>query len=455
MRIIFISHFFPPKYNAGTENYTAGLASAFQASGHEVQVICAEDWSTGDNYWNGVTHDYYGSVPVHRIHINWTRASDPNRILYMSQATEAWFDQFLVQTKPDIVHITSLSSLGIGVMRSVRRAGLPLLLTLMDFWFLCPSIQLLHSDGHLCDGKTTVWQCQTCLLNHSGWYRHFSSLVPIPSIQEILLEKLAQIPLVTRQRGFRGMLLNMRERKRLLIEALDLPDRILSHSFFVHDMFAQHTSRAIEVLPLGHDLSWLGDEFAKTNSKGLRFGYIGQIQHTKGIHILVQAFQQASLGTDARLDIWGDITRNPTYVETLRTLINHHPGIQLRGRFERSQLATVLAQIDVLVVPSIWYENAPLVIQEAFAAKTPVITSNLGGMAEAVSHEVNGLLFAGNDASALAHQMQRLYHDPGLLQRITAGVPPVKRVKQEVEELTVIYQKLATEHATISSRQMK
>jgi glycosyltransferase involved in cell wall biosynthesis len=79
------------------------------------------------------------------------------------------------------------------------------------------------------------------------------------------------------------------------------------------------------------------------------------------------------------------------------------------------------------------------VIQEAFAAKIPVITTNLGGMAEAVTHEVNGLLFERGDASDLARQMKRVVDEPGLLERLRAGIPEVKSVRAEVEELEKIY----------------
>ena len=149
MRILLISHFFPPKYNAGTEKYTLSLAVGLQSNGHEVEVLCAEDWDEGEHYWNGVTEDIYQGVLIHRIHLNWLKAGNPNKILYDSSLIEEWTNQFLKGNDFDIVHITSASSLGAGVLRSVKRAGIPLVLTLMDFWFICPSVQLLRSDGSL------------------------------------------------------------------------------------------------------------------------------------------------------------------------------------------------------------------------------------------------------------------------------------------------------------------
>jgi glycosyltransferase involved in cell wall biosynthesis len=152
MRILFVTHFSLPKHNAGTENYTLDLAKTLLAKAHEVEILCAEDWDHGDKYWNGVTHDVHDGISVHRIHLNWIKARNANKILYDSSLIESWLNQFLAVSDFDLVHVTSAYSLGIGVLRSVKRAGIPLVLTLMDFWFVCPSIQLLRSDGSLCDG---------------------------------------------------------------------------------------------------------------------------------------------------------------------------------------------------------------------------------------------------------------------------------------------------------------
>jgi glycosyltransferase involved in cell wall biosynthesis len=455
MRILFVTHFFPPKHNAGTENYTLDLARALHSKGHEVEILCAEDWDSGDNYWNGVTDDIYDGVAVHRIHLNWIKARDPNKILYDSSSTEKWFNQFLAVNDFDLVHVTSAYSLGIAVLRSVKRAGIPLVLTLMDFWFICPSVQLLRSDGSLCDGKTTPSQCQSCLMDGSHVFHRLERAALPGEIRSRIWGTLAHITLLAKQRGLRGMLLNMHERKRVLSQALALPDVVISHSATVREMFSKNTSIPIEIIPNGHNISWLSSYQRKVGVDIFRFGYIGQIQMTKGVHILIEAFLRSGLDGKARLDIWGDYSRNTGYADQLRTRIGGDHSITLRGRYERAQLASVLAEIDVLIVPSLWYENAPLVIQEAFAAKIPVIATNLGGMAEAVAHEVNGLLFERGDADDLSRQLQRIVDEPELLGRLLAGIPPVKTIDEEVSELETIYQRLIVHKDRVINSQIK
>src|SRR3972149_3249734 len=130
MRILLISHFFPPIHNAGTENYTLNLAKELQSRGHMVEVLCAEDWDFGENHWNGVTKDLYEGVLVQRVHLNWVKAENPNMSLYENLVAEEWLDNFLRINKFDLVHVTSVSSLGVGVFRSIKRFDIPLILTL-------------------------------------------------------------------------------------------------------------------------------------------------------------------------------------------------------------------------------------------------------------------------------------------------------------------------------------
>ena len=444
MRILIVTLFFPPARNAGTENYSLGLATALQARGHDVQVVCAEDWEDGDAYWNGVTQDRLQGVTVNRVHLNWARAQNPNRVLYTSPQVDRWFADFLAAAKPDLVHVTSTATLGVGVLHAVRQAGIPLVLTLMDFWFLCPRTVLMTGEGHTCSGVTTPWECQQCLLAGSGAYGRLHHLLP-HRLEARFWHAAGHTPQFNRVRGLRGMALDMDERKALLTQALAAPDVILSHSAFVARMFAQAgCPYPVTHLPNGHDLAWLADHAGKTPSDVLRVGYMGQIHPIKGVHVLIDAFRQAEFGDAARLRIWGNLDHMPGYAHTLRAQIGDDPTITLAGRFDRADLGRVLADIDVLVVPSVWYENAPLVIQEAFATGTPVITTDFGGMREAVTDHLDGLLFPREDVAALAARLRRLVDEPDLLPRLRAGIRPVRTIGKEVDELETLYARLVS-----------
>jgi glycosyltransferase involved in cell wall biosynthesis len=439
MRIVLVTHFLPPERNAGTENYTFGLARALAGNGHSVDVVCATGWTSGQRYWNGVTCDLIDGIRTHRLSLHWMKARDPNRVLYESDVVERWFEELINSVRPEVVHVTSAATLGLGVIRAAHRQPVAQILTLMDFWFMCPRTVLTRDDGQLCRGQTTAWECQKCLLGSSGLFQRLHAWLPDRYEEVFWAGIVSKTPVLARLNGARGMALNMVERKQVMRDVLGLPDVILSHSRFVRDMFeASGCSVRVRHLPNGHDLKWLKGFPGKTQSDALRVVFMGQLAHPKGVDTLIDGFKCAEL-RNARLDIWGDLTKNVGYVSRLRDCIGSVGAISLRGPFNRNSIGRVLSETDVVVVPSRWYENAPLVIQEAFATKTPVIATNLGGMAECVQHEVNGLLFERNDARDLGRQLRRVSEEPGLLDTLRSGIPEVKTIQDETRELEAVY----------------
>lgn len=447
MKILFISNGYPPRQWAGTETYTAGIAQELDRQGHEVQVLCGGDWQEGPEYWNGYTDEFYHDIPIRRLNFNWTKAPDPFRYLYADPVVAEFLSGYLDELQPDLVHVTSCDILSASILGVVKEAGLPLVLSLTDFWFLCPRWNLLRSDGENCTGVTTDWECLSCNLYDEKVYNWPNLILPEAIVSRVLTT-FSKYPILTRQRGLRGMAGDMADRKEYLLKVLELPDYRITASTFVRDIFLDNGVVApIKVQAYGHDLSWLDDYTGKTPSPVIRFGFIGQISHSKGVHLLLQAvrfLEESGYQKEMNLSIYGDLGHDPTYSEMLQDLASNMPDVQFKGTYSHDQSAEIFAGIDILVVPSLWFDF-PLVIREAFASNTPVITTNLGGMAEAVEHEISGLLFERDDAEDLARQLQRIIDEPQLLEYLQDGLPPVKSIAEEVGELQEIYYDLMAE----------
>ncbi len=441
LKILFITNGFPPHRTAGTEIYTAGLAKELKKRGHSVQVLCAGRWHEGANYWNGYDDDIDQGIPVRRIHLNWKKAPRPFRYLYDNPVVGDFLVDYLSKITPDLVHVTSCETLSASVLRIVKKAGLPLVLSLTDFWFLCPRINLMHSDGKNCSGTTTPWECLRCNLFNTKAYRWSSSILPEKMVSH-LLTSISKYPVVTRRRGLRGMAGDMSHRKAFLQDALTLPDQIVTASPFAQRVFMKNgVDVPIKVHPYGHDLSWLKDYHGKTNSKSIRIGFIGQIVRIKGVHLLLKAarvLNKKGLGDKFSLSIYGNLKQNTDYSNRLQSMASHLSNVEFCGTYPHEKSGKIFANLDVLVVPSLWFDF-PLIIYEAFSTHTPVVATNLGGMAEAVEHEVSGLLFERNDSNDLARQLSRVVDEPGLLKKLRSGIPAVKRTEEEVEELEQIY----------------
>lgn len=440
MRILYITNGYKPYRWAGTETYTAGIAEEIANRGNTAEVLCVGDWEKGNEYWNGVSEDIQNGILVRRVNLNWTKSPDPFGYLYDNPVVAGYLEDFLRADKFDLVHVTSCETLSASVIQVVKRMDLPLVLSLTDFWFLCPRINLLHGDGTNCNGQTTPETCISCMMLDNQIYQNVKKIVPESMLLPVM-NRVGRYPFLTRRRGLRGMLGNMAERKLMLRHALTLPDHRVTASSFVRDVFLSNkVTVPIVVQPYGHDLGWLRNYKRKSDSKVIRFGYIGQIIESKGVHLILQAlFHLPKACLDQMsLVIYGNMNHTPAYGQQLMELASAYPNVTFGGTYPHSESARIFSEIDVLMVPSLWFDF-PLIIYEAFATKTPVIATNLGGMSEAVVTDKNGLLFERGDSDDLARQMIRLLNQPELVERLRQGIPRVKTVGDEVDELEQKY----------------
>lgn len=442
MRILLLTHFLGAKHLGGTEVLTLNLAQGLLAQGHTVQVLCGEDWDAAASYKIESSDEVFQGVPIHKLHFNWEKSPDVFRYLYNNPEVEAYVSHYLKQFKPDVVHITSCYSLSASVITAVHRQQIPCVLTATDFWFLCARNTLLQRDDSLCTGPDDAWKCAKCNLHDAKIYRWPRLVLPERLLAPVLL-KAGSYPVLTRQRGVRGMHGDWAERFDFLANALRKVDHIVTASEFLRSLFIQNGTPAekIHYSAYGLDTSWATQYRHKTPSEALRIGFIGQILPMKGPDLLIKAFRQVESSRPLQLKIYGALSKWPQYGRALEEMAQGDERIQFAGIFKNNKMGEVLSEIDVLVVPSIWYDF-PLVIPSALATNTPVVTTNIPGMNELIQDEVNGLLVERFDVDGLAYQLDRLANETALLPRLQKGIGAVKTVPEMVAEYEAVYQSL-------------
>ncbi len=440
MRILFVSHFYPPEYTTGVELYTHAIAKAMLAREHAVQVICATGWEHGTRYWNGFVEEELDRVPVHRLVLNWKLAPRPLDYLFRNPLIAGDFQSLLESWEPDLIHITSCYSLSASVIEIAKALGIPIVLQLHDYWFICARHNLLRWDSSLCSGPESPNLCQRCMLNNAKIYR-FPRKLFSEKITLHLIAALARIGWFTRLRGLRGMVGDFKLRRSYLLEMIAQCDVVIAPSHFLKQMYEQNgvPPGRIQILSHGYDLESFRHVTRKASNR-LRFGYLGKLAYMKGVHTIVQAFAQIEPDR-GELHIHGPLEQG-SYLSELLQQSNGTSNIIFHGRFERHQVAEILGTIDVLVVPSLWFENSPFVVREAFASGIPVVVSGHGGLLEMVNDESNGLCFEPGNVDDLARKMLRIIEEPDLLRRLRAGIGPVKTINEEVDELEMTYRKL-------------
>jgi glycosyltransferase involved in cell wall biosynthesis len=235
------------------------------------------------------------------------------------------------------------------------------------------------------------------------------------------------------------------ERRLNLLSALTGAGLILVPSRFLRDLMVQAGVPGDRI-----KISRFGMEGPVARSDGntartaIQIGYLGQLAPHKGVHVLIDALGSLPK-VPLNVQIYGDPKPHQRYVGDLQKSASRDSRIAFHGAYRHEQVYEVLSQLDAIVVPSLWYENSPLVIQEAQAARVPVIASRLGGMRELVNDESAGLLFEPGNAADLARQLRRLVDDPVLLQQLQSNSTTVRTVEDEMRELRAHYQRLCAE----------
>jgi glycosyltransferase involved in cell wall biosynthesis len=439
VKIVLPVHHFPPRYSAGAELYTFRLARWLLANDFDAEVICIEAIDQGNPGDLAATQDRYQGVPVWRLAFNLIDAPERLRWNYDNPLLGTWFAEYLQRSQPDIVHFQAGYLIGTAPLEAALAAGMPTVLTLHDYWYLCPRITLLRGDGSLCTSiPDQPSGCAWCLLQDRRSYR------AIDRASRGLAGKIAQAFALREQGAV------VAERRASLLPLLAQPNAVIAPSRFLAERFAPFVApERLHISRYGLDLApFQGGRTSAATP--LRIGFIGQIAPHKGVHLLIKAFRAIQpQGMPIELHIYGGLEALPSYVARLRQLAGKDERIHFHGRFDNSRAAEILGALAVAVVPSVWYENSPLAIMEAQAAGTPVITAALGGMAELVRHEVDGLHFAPADSTDLARQLQRLIDEPELLPKLRSGITMPRSIDEEMRQLLEIYQKTIGQPAAV------
>ena len=159
-----------------------------------------------------------------------------------------------------------------------------------------------------------------------------------------------------------------------------------------------------------------------------RFAFFGQITEFKGLAVVLDAITRLpdEVWGDATLSVFGgNLEFQPELFQNKFQALMRQAGQRARfcGSYQHDELAGLMADIDWVVVPSIWWENSPVVIQEAFFHRRPPIVSGIGGMAEKVRHEIDGLHFRATSPESLAERLSRALLDERLWSRLSAAAP--------------------------------
>jgi glycosyltransferase involved in cell wall biosynthesis len=411
VRILTVVHDYLPAHLGGSELHAHQLSAELARRGHEVTALFTErDLSREEG--STLRGELDGVRTVELVHQR--EYQDVRETWEQTPAVEA-FEALLAELRPEVVHFHHLSLWGARCVERARAAGCRVVVTLHDYHSLCDSAVLLRRDLSLCDGAEG---CTDCLRRHPMLTeRHGGDAAPED------------------ERWLRAAA----ERRAHNATGLVAAHRIIAPSRYLAGVFRRAgmaTDEQLVVMKAGYP-GELRAPRTSDPSRPLRVCYIGGIYPSKGVHVLVGAFRHVDPAL-AELSVHGILEWFPGYVEELRAQADGRP-VRFRGSYDPGDVDTVLAEADVVCVPSIWVENQPITIQEAYRNGLPVVATDLGGMAEAVEHGRSGLVFPRGDERALAAALTSLAEDRGLLARLAAGRPRVPTVPEIADGVLELY----------------
>jgi glycosyltransferase involved in cell wall biosynthesis len=428
LHVLYVVHGFPPDTWAGTEVYTLELAREMQRRGHRVTVLARAPGAPGDEDFSLHEDDFEG------LHVwRWVHRLEHERLSesYDQPQAVSAFREVLLRERPDIVHFQHLIHTSIDLVHEARRLELPTVLHCHDYWALCARVQLIRPNGVRCE-KNMGSGCFACVRGRH--LQHIDRLAKLDRLAPTALTRLSRLP------GYA----DLRAREKLVPAAYAAADLRISPSRFLREKLL--ASGAFDPDTFVYSDNGLRSDHVRALEKRpdplgrVRFGFVGSLVWYKGGEVLLEAMRILR-DAPAVLHVHGAF---------IPELDDHHArlaelagdNVVFHGRFDNERLAELYTELDVLVVPSLWFENSPITIHEAHLLRTPVVASGIGGMAEYVRDGVDGLHFPVGDADALARVLRRFVDEPGLIGELSRDFPRVKTIEENARETEYRYRAL-------------
>jgi glycosyltransferase involved in cell wall biosynthesis len=417
-KVLYVLHNHPVIFPGGAEMYALELFEALRSSDEIEPVLVARAdlrRAKESGLYAGATFKTLEGDPQQYLMFTDFDAFDP--IFGTSSAKSLYtqeFADFLRAQEPDVVHFQHTHMIGYDVVTVARQVlpRAPIVYTLHEYLPIClregQMIRTERKGNELCT-HASPRRCSECY--------------PWMSPDRFFL----------RERFIKSHLANV--------------DQFLSPSHFLRQRYIEWGIPAdrIAVEELGRPGADPLPE-ADGDRPRNRLAFFGQLTPFKGAETLLEAMKLlATRRPDVTLQVHGAYVEYfaETYGRAFLELVEEAAAnVTYAGAYAHGDLPRLMRDVDWVVVPSRWWENSPLVVQEAFMHRRPVICSGIGGLAEKVTDEVDGLHFHVGDAGSLAAVIERAVTEPGLWEKLRDGISDVYTVAEHITSLTRLYHDL-------------
>ena len=397
LRISIVAAHYPPDFISGATLAAQRVAEGLAERGHEVFVFAG--------YIGPSAPDDQVRSRAKRVSVQWIFLEDgldwSSRENYVNSRIGLLFDEFIMNVKPDVVHFEMLQAMGAPLVQIAKSRGAATVVTMHDFWWLCPRLFLADRELHPCPLLVEFGGCE-CQVGSSAKVKRERYLRDaLASVDQILVPS-AIVRGILVANGIDGDRIAVDENP-VVVPDVEPPD--------------------VDVL-----------------SNDVRFLYVGGSNDLKGWRLLRTALRNL-----ARCDGWS-LTAYGIEEGYARMLEPPQltERVRMCGQFDPVDLGTVMGNHDVLIIPSIMRETFSIAAREALASGLAVITSDSFGPEDVVKHGENGLVFESGNAEQLAFVLRSVVEDRSMLKdfKTAAGRVILRGIEEQCEQLEILYSPL-------------
>jgi len=371
---------------------------------------------------------------------------------------ERLFEEVILKEMPDIVNIHEFEGLTAGIIDVIKKYDIPLLFSIHNYWTLCPQVELFdYVTNQICNDYQSGKRCVRCEIYSSHkttemtkWIRRTENFKKYSLIYDSMkvTYKMAGNIFKNFRTHFKREIIDSEKRaemyvrrRKCFVEKLNMKvDKILAVSNMSKEICIRYGINEEKIQVIYRGLKKIDSikpkPLRKNNIFPVVFGFMGGYAIHKGIDLLIYAFSKLDQ-KKAKLVIYGG--KNQKYINKIK---NKQLNIDFKGVYTIENINNILEEINVGIVPSIWYETFGFVGIEFLQACIPVIVSDTCGVAETIKNGKTGFIFKSNDINSLFKKMELFAKNPELIKKLGKNINRFKTIGEHGKEIENIYENL-------------
>jgi glycosyltransferase involved in cell wall biosynthesis len=386
-------------------------------------------------------------LAVHRI-VHRHEDARGHRSTWDDRRFDAPIATLIAAFRPDVLHLAHPDGWGRRPTEVARGAGVPVVITLHDYKWICGRGQMIRPPGVVCS-RIEEARCTRCLAGQldrgplrAAGLHVLSRWAPrrAAALRASAAEADRELAVDHRRLPGRRAVTRWRERGRGLLDALNRAEAVTSPSRFVADRHrAAGLERSVDVVRQGMDRPEV-EPAAPGVGFPLRVGWFGNPIPSKGLGFLMQA-AAAAPGGALELHVHGADHAQAAAEARAAGLSGVPPCTIVHGAYPQEEAIERMGTVDLVAVPSLWDENAPMVATEARWAGRPLLVSSRGGLPELVRHGIDGWVEPAGDAAAWAERLALCAARPASVAEAAARAPSARTAEVMAEEYVAVYER--------------